>query len=458
LPGIYLCLPRILPPAFEPSSTINSDLPDLLLQMHDAFAKLPNARLRAQLPLLTYERLSDVTYEAIERDGTSLLVNRHVRLLMQTVVVKMSAEKERIRREVDNVEALRRVGEESSLHIGSSILRSQHTVEASTSFVVLRPVFGPNLSQYGNRGAIPGWFVGHICVGLLDAVEFVHDAGLVHGNISASNVVLNLQPSYMHHRYRGFPDVQLIGFSSSHPSTPGDEGKERDVRAMLKVMQEVVSKWSDVAPFLRFATSGGGEEGEDPLISLLRHVQSMLADTYDGPFDMAGVREQLEPRLTQMRHEGPQMLPRDVTKLLHSDLVTGPELERAVQDPLVLKFEAQKEEMRRIVEDVPVEMGGAGNAGTKTQGIMVMRFTSRKREFLEAIGKLVVEEENVEMGGIEHFGAGMEDVEMSAPGYFGAGMGDVEMSGVEHAGAEMVDPEMGVPGPVAPFRSLFGED
>jgi hypothetical protein len=346
-------------------------------------------------------------YQAIQNNGTSFLLTRHLKMAMQLQIMKMSTEKERVRTEVDVVEHLHRVAEgEATLHIGLYILRAQHTLSASTSFAVLRPIFGPNgtLSSLNNRAGIPGWFVAHICVGLLGAVEFVHEAGVVHGKISIANVMLSLYPVYIHHRYRGYPDTLLIGFSDSTRSEDAGD-RENDVRVVLQVMEQVVTKWRDVGPFLGSATGAGGGEGEEPSVALLRHVQSILAGSYDGSFGVDDIRQPLALRLEDMRHESPQTIPRDLMKLLLPDLVTGPALDRAVQDPMVIRFQTKKVEMRRIVENVPVMIGGVRNAGMKTQRIMVMRFTSRKRKFLEAIKEVAMEDEDVEMGGVEYSGA-----------------------------------------------------
>jgi hypothetical protein len=427
-PGTYLCLPRELPPPFEQSTSVSADLHAKHGSVHSAFAMVPNARLQQQLPLLTYTQLSDVLYEGIRNNGVSLLLNRHLKMAMQVVVVKTSQEKERVRKEVEAIEHLHRASEDSSLHIGSCLLSSQHTPSASTSFAVLRPVFGPNLVQFGslislaNRGGIPSWLLAHTCLGLLDALQYCHEVGVVlHGKIGTASVVLSLYPTYMHHRYRGYPDVLLVGFSGATMSMENEEGevdeeeekgKEEDVRAVLQVMEQVVMRWSGVAPFMGGAmdAGGGGGEGDGAETALLRKVQSILAGSSLG---VDHVRAQLAPRLGQMRHEGPDTIPQELMHLLHSDLVTGPELDRAARDPVVIKFQAKKKEMRRIVQDVPVVMGGAGNAGMKTQGIMVMRFTSRKRKFLEDMGEGGVEEdEDVEMGGAENSGAEMADAEM----------------------------------------------
>jgi hypothetical protein len=146
-PGVYVCLPRTLPPPFEPTTEINPDLYDKLVDVRSAFAfaTVPNARLHQQLPLLSYARLSDVLYEAVQHNGTSLLLNRHLKMGMQIVAVKMSQDKEKLRKEVEVVESLHRVVEEASLFVGSYVLQFQHTTSPATSLAVLCPTFGPTL-------------------------------------------------------------------------------------------------------------------------------------------------------------------------------------------------------------------------------------------------------------------------------------------------------------------------
>jgi serine/threonine protein kinase len=279
----------------------------------------------------------------MQQNGTSALLDKHLRMLPQLVVVKTRRKTDELRNETLHIEIQHKKGEFTTLYIGSYVLRAQFTTSPSTSFICLRPIFGPTLAQFGEasnkdgQGGIPGWFVAHICVSLVDAVGFLHDGDIVHGKIEASNIMLNLYPTYMHHRYRGFPDVQLIDFSATGP---GDEDAvEEDNRGILEVMERIITKWSDMAPFVGFvddATSSGGE-GEDPLIAQLEFIEMMLAVDYDGYYNIPGLRERAE----DMRHEGPKTMPKTLIKLLHEDLATAAELERAVQDPLVLKVPNQ---------------------------------------------------------------------------------------------------------------------
>ncbi|KAG9192576.1 hypothetical protein G6011_11310 [Alternaria panax] len=353
--GVFLCLPRALPPSFEPLNEVDFALQDRIADIRDAFQTVPgNTRLRQQLPLLSYKSSKDVLCNNMQHNGASWLEDKHLKMLSQLVVVKTHKDTDGLRNEVLQVEGQHRKGEHATLHVGSYVLRAQYTDSPSTSFVCLRPVFGPTLAQFGeasnkDQGHIPSWFVEHIFVGLVDAVGFLHDEGIVHGKIEASNVMLNLYPTYMHHRYRGYPDVQLMNFSLARECDEGDdEAKERDNRSVLEPMEQVITRWSDVAPFMQFQSDATWlrGEGDDPLLIQLASIQRMLAEEYDGYTDLSELRE----RAVDVRHEGPETMPRNLMKLLHADLVTPDELDRAVRAPLVLKLTAKRGAMAKFLE------------------------------------------------------------------------------------------------------------
>ena len=114
----------------------------------------------------------------------------------------------------------------------------------------------------------------------------------------------------------------------------------------------------------------------------------MLSGVYDGYINLA----ELQARAVDIRHEGPETIPWNLMKLLHADLVTADELDRAVRAPLALRLTARREAMAKVLGDIPVIMGGRGHAGMKTPRIMVLRFVRRKMEFMNAIGQSVAEE------------------------------------------------------------------
>ena len=110
----------------------------------------------------------------MEHNGTSLLLDKHLKMLPQLVVVKLNKQTNQLRSEVDAIEAIyKEDGSNASLFIGSFVLSAQHTMEPKTSFMCLRPVFGPTLEQFGEasitdpNGGIPAWFVGHIILRLI---------------------------------------------------------------------------------------------------------------------------------------------------------------------------------------------------------------------------------------------------------------------------------------------------
>ncbi|CAG5149496.1 uncharacterized protein ALTATR162_LOCUS2381 [Alternaria atra] len=179
----------------------------------------------------------------------------------------------------------------------------------------------------------------------------------------------NIYPTYMHYQYRVYPDVQLIHFAIT--SQDDKVAEEQDNRDVLILMEQVITKRSDVAPFLEFASNVTDPrgEGDDFLLIQLGLIQRTLAGNYDGYINLPGLRD----RAVDMRHEGAETIPRNLMKLLHADL-------------------AKKEAMAKVLEDLPVDMGERRHAGKKARRIMVMRFVKRKLEVLDAIGEFVAEE------------------------------------------------------------------
>jgi hypothetical protein len=344
----------------------------------------------------------------------SRLEEKYVGLLDQCVVVKTSTSPTALRREAEVIESLHRGREYASLHIGSYILRSQITRSPSTSWLCMRPVFGPTLAAFGTMYAkqnagLPNWMVAHIFIGLLEAVAFVHADGYTHGKVEAKNVVVNAYPTYFHHRYRGYPDVQLIDFSAAAPIAESDGGAEKDVRALLRVMGEVVCEWSDVAPFLKDEGAGKIMETSDPIVLLLQTVRGILA--HDKVLTLDDIQREFGGQLEAIRHEGPQNVPWPMMKVLHADVATDEEMEDAVREPTVLKFATMREELRRLRDRVPVVMGLGGHAGMRTNGILVIRFKRRKAGFLRIVGEDDVDEEGGDNNNMGRYRT--EDMEMA---------------------------------------------
>jgi hypothetical protein len=259
---------------------------------------------------------------SVRLNDASALQQKHIDVLPSLVVVKMGARE--TRREVDVLENLAWYCEATaSLYVGHKVLQAQLSGEEESTWACLKPVFGPSVQELGRAcGDIPGWFVAHILLGMLDALRFVQDGAIGHKRVSSESFVLNLYPTNLHHRYRGYPDVQLIDFGAAGPLEEGD-----DAREVLRVMEEVIRRWSDLSPYVRFVE--GNYETDDPLALILKETRRLSRSTE--LLDLDGVRAHLEARLIDCRHNGPEYLPRYLVKLLHSDLATDAEFEHALQ-------------------------------------------------------------------------------------------------------------------------------
>ncbi|OAL45842.1 hypothetical protein IQ07DRAFT_518899 [Pyrenochaeta sp. DS3sAY3a] len=362
--AVFLCLPRNPLPAFSPDSECAEFLcPNL--HVRNAFRKLRDPRFKQQLRLLEYVRLADTLVPSIIANGASVLPQRLVKMLPQLVVVKMNVSPEALGKEADVVEELHSGREYSTLFIGTKMIRGQITADPSSSWICLRPVFGHTIPQLGEAFAkakkeVPDWLVAHILLGLISAAQFVHGDGLVYGNVSAENTMINLYPEYMHHRYRGYPDIQLVGFSQAEKVDDTSGGAAKDVRDVMMVIVEFITKWSSATPY--FGTGIGLRVSQEPLVLLWQQVQEILAGnekvTWD---DMGGLIIHLE----ELRGSGPKTLPKDIIKILHSDLASQEELKSAMKGSrvVVLKFHARRADYARILMLRHIEWFSGGQVG-----------------------------------------------------------------------------------------------
>jgi hypothetical protein len=377
----YLCLPRTLP---EPLSPTTYEFPPSIA----AFKSLRNTRMHQQIWLLEHTPAEALIW-SVMHNGASELQQAHVDLLPSLVVVKMGPQ---VRNECDILLKLHSERQDASLYVGETVMRAQFTSQADSTWMCVTPVFGPSVNEFGEAcGGVPGWFLAHVFLGLLGAAAFVQEEGVTHGHISSRNVVLNLYPTYLHHRYRGYPDVQLVDFGGAGPL--GEE--DGDAKKVLEVVEEVVSMWSDCAPFL--VMMQGDVVSDEPILLVLQDVRRLLQS--DAPLTIAGIRARLEPKLIDIRHTGPEHIPRNLVKLLHSDLATGVEFEHALREPTTIRFGNKHEQFVRIMAGEPVNMGSGGHAGMKTSRIMVIRFTSRKTGFLRVIGEDITAEMAIDVDG-----------------------------------------------------------
>jgi hypothetical protein len=64
----------------------------------------------------------------------------------------------------------------------------------------------------------------------------------------------------MHYQYRVYPDAQLIHFAVT--SQDDKVAEERDNRDVLILVEQVITKWSGVAPSMEFASNVTDSRGE----------------------------------------------------------------------------------------------------------------------------------------------------------------------------------------------------
>ena len=414
-PTTHLCLPRVLP-STSSSSALSSTPSPTTTQPLSAFTRLPTPRLHQQTPLQQHAPATALL-RAITANGTSALHNTQPALLPALVIVRTATQPAHLRAELDILAHLHAEREGSTLHIGPVALRAQLTGSAESSWVCYAPVFGPTLRELGEvvaaRGSsqfyLPSWFLAHVFLQLVAGLEFLAAAGVAGGGIRAETVVVSLYPRGMHYRYRGYPDVVLADFSAATRGGETDDGGEGDVRGSLELMVEAVSRWSDSAPFIGKATVDGVVETDEPLLLMMQSVRELLAA--EKGVSLGEVRMRFGATLERLRHEGPQHIPWTLFKVLHSDLATEEEFERALREPTVLKFETRLEEAAKILAGEPVVAGPGGCVGMKTKRIMVAKFTTKKEDYAKIVG-MRVRDEDMEMTDADAEGEEVEEMEM----------------------------------------------
>ncbi|KAF2029726.1 hypothetical protein EK21DRAFT_112600 [Setomelanomma holmii] len=345
-PGTYLCLLRTY-------TSAEDDSPQ---------------RMRQQSRLLTHS-LASTLIQSIKDNGASKLQDKYIALLPRLIVVKTYQDPDRI--------------------------KPEFAPETASRWLIHAAVFGPTLKQLGEAVSKPGaeafylsaWFSAHVFLGVLSALEFLSQAGVVHGKIAASNVLLSLYPREVCWRYRGYPDVLLAGFSGATMGRDDDAGNTaaEDVKGLLELISHVILNYSDSAPFIPLATIDAVMTTDDPLLRMLQSVREM--------------------------GEGPEHIPRPLLKLLHSDIVSEEEMERALREPTVSKFEAKKEDFRKILAGEAVVMGFGGCAGMKTGRVIDFRFNTKKNDFLRRTG-MAVDDESKEGTDADGEGEDVDEMEM----------------------------------------------
>ncbi|KAH8706115.1 hypothetical protein GQ44DRAFT_777782 [Phaeosphaeriaceae sp. PMI808] len=348
--AVYLCLPRALE-LFSPATDIDTTFRERVAKEHTSFSTLPHAYMHCQMWLLSYPRYGDTLVRMIEQLKSSSLPRALVQSIFPSLtVVKMGACAASLRREIETIEALTEHDEDASMHIGSYVVGTQTTGSCADSYLVMAPVFGRTLREFAEvSGGLPSWMIAHVVLGLVDAVKCVHDKGITHGKLDMGNVMLNMYPRRMFHRYRGYPDVVLVDFAGAKKMD-----RDGDVRALLGIVERLVWGWSDLTPLAEHAVVGDTLWTDDPLLILLQHARDMVALETQLMLQDTGMLN-FVLCLEKIRHGGPMEVPGGMVMLLHSDLATEEEFEDAMRDPTVLQFVAKKDEFKSLAEGGLVE-------------------------------------------------------------------------------------------------------
>jgi hypothetical protein len=354
---------------------------------------------------------SEVLIWMMQHNAASELSAKNIDLLAQVVVMKMG----NIRRETEVLEALN-AHESSSLHT-RTLLKAQITSDPSSTWLVASPTFVPTLRNFGpamedSSGGVPNWLLIHIFLPLISTVAYLHSSGFSCGNVSAEDIVLNAYPRMLWHRYRSYPDLVLPDFRLA--KTVDEAGGKEDAKAVLAVMQETITSYSDAAPFLSLAAQDEEMVTIDPILLVLQSITTLISTPSP---TLAIHRQHLLLQLIDIRHTSPETLPRPILGLIHSDLgMADADLSHALREPSVIRFNRKHEEFVKIIAGKRVQMGTGGFARMKTRRILVVIFEGREVEWLRIMG--LGEEMGTEEDGAYDLEEEMPDaMDMDVAGY-----------------------------------------
>ncbi|KAH7382413.1 hypothetical protein DE146DRAFT_792830 [Phaeosphaeria sp. MPI-PUGE-AT-0046c] len=328
--------------------------------------------LPRELPLPSPQADASALIASIEATASSHLQPAHIARLPQLVLVHTAS----------STSTLRKVAAHMSIPRRRAV---QITSDAATSWACEVPVFGPTLREFGRSyvaanqgGGVASWFLAHVFVELItlmcDAgIKKMLDVDVVRLDMHRSSVE---EDAYV---FRAWPLVVVD--ACAEDAVDGDEV----ARSVLELIRDVVFGWSDSAPFIKAA--GGQVVTTDPFLLVLGEMMGMSLGTKD--VSMRGVRDRFVRRLSDVRITGPMLLPRDIAKHVHADLVTDEEMRKALTEPVVIKFERKYDGFLKLAAGKEVNMGSGGFAGMRTGRILVVRFGVRKDNFLRAVGEYV---------------------------------------------------------------------
>lgn len=321
----YLCLPRRLEITLD-HETFNNDE-----KGHSAAQK---------------------THRALKKSKASELDKDQLKFLPQLFVVKMNTKRESLRKEIDTLHLLheREDGDGSESFLGSWVAKEQSTPDTDSSWLCLRPIFGPSLKHFGTacigslQRGMPAYFVWHVFISLLEGLSFIHGHGIAHKKIGLSKIVIDPYPQRNGHRFRNYPNVLLIDFANT--ADLDEKNGESDVREMLEMVEYLVVKWSDSAPLLQYYQAESREN--DKLVKFSDEIRTVLDEDWV-KFTLEDAKRRWENVAVVQRAKGPTKIPQWISQLVHSDLATATELRKATKGWVTLnKFGSRKNEFREF--------------------------------------------------------------------------------------------------------------
>ncbi|WP_225755141.1 serine/threonine-protein kinase [Actinotalea sp. Marseille-Q4924] len=208
-------------------------------------------------------------YRAVDADGVAVAMK-----VLHAHLAADDAHRERLRREVANLQRVRHPAV-------ARVLDAE--IDADDAFVVTELVEGTDLAaRVRDGGPLPPAAVGDLAERLREALEVVHDAGVLHRDLSPGNVMLSPRgPVLIDFGIAQTVEDARVTATGMVVGTPGYLSPE-----MVRGGEpSSAADWWGWAAVLAFAATGRAPFGTRPLAAVLARVES-------GEADLAG----LDPR------------------------------------------------------------------------------------------------------------------------------------------------------------------
>ncbi|KAJ4360095.1 uncharacterized protein N0V89_000654 [Didymosphaeria variabile] len=310
--------------------------------------------------------------------------------LAKLVVVKMHARIDTLTNESEILKILHDL-DRSEAFVGAWVVHEVISWTPISSWVALRPIFGKTLDAFGqaclDTNRMPTYFVWHIFLSMMSALEFVHGAEISHGAVSGANFMLQCS-SPGGQSYHDWPDVVLTGFHAADLDI-FDNGKSEDVEKMAKIMyNDVITRWSDAGLLMHFIVIG--TQRSDSLMKLAAALKALTEAPAEGKSLSLGDLQQWRNIAVAERAKG-GCCPLWIKSAAYDPLITE-ELEEATRPPLVLTFGPNSEKFKRWdrARRTPVALRKrqTRHRGTEKHGLLVIKFELRRDKFANLVNSV----------------------------------------------------------------------